>query len=341
MANMTEDEIAEAIVEYVSSNEKRSQSRREWNRQKALARTERKQQQQKKKQQRAPQQLVPPTNETQVARESLFEPNVTALEEKRRRQAEKSRRAYETRLQRQAAKKGNTKKLLWKQDVSDNKCISPANDSVRTALDHGKQSRYTPTEAIRRIHQALDMNEVPDARWVERATREKKIGVRKSVFLRILSECFNIRGKRWLPIDNVEQESTDEEPVFLQYRSADELGNACLVLLVGEREESLEPSPMDAMQKTIDALAQGNVPELSWLESITKPVQLDGRKEILIRILCDCFGLQNNSWLLADEDNSNMYPVNMNKRTEDELGESCLYLIRRREENVASTTSPV
>ena len=67
-----------------------------------------------------------------------------------------------------------------------------------------------PKDALRMIETALDEGATPHSQWVESAMVPSRLARRKEVFLSLLADCFGMRGRQWLPMDDKEE---SDEPV--------------------------------------------------------------------------------------------------------------------------------
>ena len=87
----------------------------------------------------------------------------------------------------------------------------------------------SPVEALERIEKSLDQGTVPASAWVKIVLEPTRLSGRKKIFLRILAECFELRGKERLPTDR--NDFASEGPPFLTQRSVSDLGEACMILI--------------------------------------------------------------------------------------------------------------
>ena len=214
---MSEGEVMEAIITYMNSNERRSDSRkkkklerrkhreatREWKRnvkQKAIqshaANATRAQASRRK--------------EKQASTSALsFTPSVETMLKLRAKRSEQSKRAFKTRLQNTNSSETSSSKEMAK--------LRPvfARDSDDDSDD------ISPIQAILRIDMALDHNKLPCAGDVEIMLKPGRLGRRRDVLRRILSDCFDLRG-RCVPSSN------EGELLFVTKCSIDELGSFVL-----------------------------------------------------------------------------------------------------------------
>ena len=155
LAAMTEDEIEDAIREYMTSQSKRNKSRTKT----------------RSKQKAA---LIShlSSNTTRLSRDALLNQDKNAMLQAKKRRSEQAKRAYQTRLLNNPDREEASVK------------------SVRV-LPVGS----TAQDALLRIEASLDQKEVPKLTDVELIMKPAKLGKRKDLLRRILRECYNLRGR--------------------------------------------------------------------------------------------------------------------------------------------------
>jgi hypothetical protein len=176
LSSLTEGEIADAICSYVGANRKRSFSRQ-------ISLQERKAALQK-----------PPSIQA-LPRDYLLQQDPAVLIENRRKRARRASQAYQKRLDNESFQRdGQRRRQASAKRAADGKA------SARTI----SQAR-TPDAALQRITADLDDERIPAILDVELILEPIRLGRRKDVLRRILSVCFDLRGKC------VPDESTLEE----------------------------------------------------------------------------------------------------------------------------------
>ena len=216
VANMTQDEMSQAIVEYVLANRKRSTSQLAWRQQQAETR---------QRQQNPVLKHVDMSTLKKLPRDALLQVNKTELEERQKARSERARKAYETRRQRQGLQ---AKKLASKSE-NPARGRSPTRKTADPKLNNDSPS---PSDALQRIETALDKSQMPKLEWVELAMEPSRLKGRKEALVRILKDCFGLHGKQRLPIDpHSNKNGRDDEPNSIILRSVGELGQSCIMLL--------------------------------------------------------------------------------------------------------------
>lgn len=261
LANLTADEMKDAIVEYVMANQKRAASRRAWAaaQQEARQKRQRMQHHHDHQKQQQPQSLgtllpqdlnngtsptatsfVTGTTDHPLDRDALLQVNQTALQLRREARAARARRAYQTRMQRQQEQQESTEKTAKgdkKRGRARSKSVAasgdkepavlmpisfPATDSYYDDYDDVSLDHLPPAEILKRIEQLVQDDRLPPSRWVSHIIPPTRLARRKDVLLVVL-KALGCRGKQQLP--------GMEEPAFLTQLSVSELGKACVVLL--------------------------------------------------------------------------------------------------------------
>jgi hypothetical protein len=193
LASMTEEEIAEAIRTYITSKQKRVDSRA-----KTLV------------EQKAA--LNPPKNEKKLPRDILWMEDTSALKEAQLKRSERAKILYETRLKnRQENVQSDAKKR-----------------TTRIPREIFSSSRDpSPKEALLRIASDLDQGELPLIEDIELILKPDKLGMRKDLLRRILNDHFDLRGK-CVPVDLDDPEG---DKVFATKCCIPDLGNFVIHLL--------------------------------------------------------------------------------------------------------------
>jgi hypothetical protein len=161
MASMTEEELNEAIQTYINANRKRSRSH------KANARRNQEPQ------------IDNSENETSNQPLSMTADEMT-LREAQQKRSERAVLAYKTRVINQRKKQGKKQK--------------PDRTEFHESLKQ-LAIENTPKDAIIRIEADLDMGRMPAATDVRLILKPGRMSRRKIVLVRILSDCFDLRGK--------------------------------------------------------------------------------------------------------------------------------------------------
>ena len=173
MVALTPHEIEEAIRTYVSAKQRRRISRESTRRQRQKQLQWDALQLEKEKTRLANKQ-----EDVLVSRDALLQQDPDQLEEARRRRSERAKLAYQTRS---ARRKTNSKKQQQQQQGQQAIAAGP--------------TPTTPHEALLRVQGDLDASRLPSAGDVELMLEPSRLARRKDVLRRILSECFDLRGK--------------------------------------------------------------------------------------------------------------------------------------------------
>jgi hypothetical protein len=202
LASMSEDEIAEAIRSFIRSNRKRVSSRAET----------------LKKRKETLQEPPPPRDQIMLqkplARDSLLMEDPEAMKEARRKRSELAKKLYQTRLK-------NKAELLLLESATR----KPSKKRFRK--EGNLPAGPTPMDALLRIEGNLDEGNLPQVDDVQLILIPTKLGKRKELFYRILSECFDMRGK-CVPKDLNDPQG---DTIFATQSSIPQLGNFVISLL--------------------------------------------------------------------------------------------------------------
>jgi hypothetical protein len=224
MVALTEDEIAEAIRVYVKSNRKR-----------VLSRT-RTLEKRKSDIEWDPSSINKGSGEV-LDRESLLRRDPAALEEAQRRRSESAKQAYQKRLENKATKE----------------------ESIKLVPSSHSEAAATPTEALLRIQSDLDASRMPAIADVELMLEPSKLSSRKDVLRRILSTCFDLRGK-CIPADFMESGKinvSSKRMVFVTHCAIDLIGAFVLVKL--KETEPTKTSAGKASPEEDEPITSGNI----------------------------------------------------------------------------------
>ena len=189
LTKLSEEEIGEAIRTYVVSKRRRSEST--------------KQTLQKRKEA-----LLQPNPDTPLPRDLLLTQDPETMRELQRRRSEKAKKAYATRLEKKD--KGSKKTTTVSTDI---RSLAVRKASVSTAS--------TPRDALLRMQIDLEEGKLPHITDVELVLQPLKLGKRKDMLRRILSDHFDLRGK-CVPVDPDLPETSDM--IFVTQCSIAQLG---------------------------------------------------------------------------------------------------------------------
>lgn len=228
---MSEDEVMEAIVTYLNSNERRSESRKK----KKLLRSKHRQVTREWK--RNVKQKAIECHDANATRVDLsrkerqastrtlsFTPSVETMKKLRAKRSEQSKRAFQTRLMNTNSSETSSSKEMAKLRRNYEK-----EDSEYDSDD------ISPIQAILRIDMALDHNMLPSASDVGIMLKPGRLGRRRFVLRRILNDCFDLRGK-CVPSSDVDKEG---DLLFVTKCTIDELGSFVLSKM-SEKESNNE-----------------------------------------------------------------------------------------------------
>jgi hypothetical protein len=167
LLKLSEEEIADAIRTYVVSKRRRTEST--------------KQTLQKRKEA-----LLAPNPDTPLPRDLLLRQDPETMRELQRRRSEKAKKAYASRLEKKD--KGSKTSTV----STDIRSLAVRKASVSTAA--------TPRDALLRMQIDLEEGKIPQITDVELVLQPLKLGKRKDMLRRILSDHFDLRGK-CVPVD--------------------------------------------------------------------------------------------------------------------------------------------
>lgn len=202
---MTGDEVAEAIVTYLTANQRKSESRKSIKDKRQLERESFKEWKEKVKQEAhdskiieqnitmrdVVQKLKPPLNDDVLS----FSPSVETMKRLRAQRSEKSRRTFQTRLDNRKANlsSSSSKKRnnMLRMHTQENKYTENDLTNLNDQLEGGT----SPMQAILHVDMALDNNDLPSPIDVEIILKPGRLGRRRATLIRILRERFDLRGK--------------------------------------------------------------------------------------------------------------------------------------------------
>mmetsp|Transcript_4275 Transcript_4275/g.7945 ORF Transcript_4275/g.7945 Transcript_4275/m.7945 type:complete len:552 (-) Transcript_4275:350-2005(-) len=199
---MTEDEVAEAIITYLTANQRKSESRksnkdkrqieresfREWRKQVKDEARKSKLSEPNNTLRDIVQKVLPSSNDDSLS----FSPSVETMKRLKAQRSEKSKKAFQTRL---ANNKANpSKKIIKARRSRDEDSNDIENDDAAT-FDDQPEGEISPMQALLHVDTALDHNEIPSPIDVDIILKPGRLGRRRDTLRRILSECFDLRGK--------------------------------------------------------------------------------------------------------------------------------------------------
>jgi len=189
--SMSESEVTEAILTHIVSNQRKSESSR-----KSKSTREKERESFREWRGQVKQAAIDaPKNQTititmkEIARKLSptsvndtlsFSPSTEAMTKLKKQRSEKSIRAFQARL---VNRKSNTvaKRITLRQSSNEK-------------MD-GSNSTISPVQALLLIDEALDHGRLPSPRDIETILHPGRLGRRRETFRRVLSECYDLRGK--------------------------------------------------------------------------------------------------------------------------------------------------
>lgn len=201
MAALSLDEIAEAIRSYRLSKRKRSRSRRKFLDQRINAIN------------RNYTASFDTDSHLPIPRDYFVQDDVSKMREIQRKRSERAKQIYRKRLENESSSGANGGKRRDKKY----EFVFP---------DESLPAASTPNEALIRINASLDAYQFPSIHDVELALTPKRLVNRKDTFIRILKDCFGLRGKC---IPAMIDESTGDENMDVALRFVTE----CPIDLLG------------------------------------------------------------------------------------------------------------
>lgn len=254
LASLSEEEVTEAIITYLQANQRKSEARKN---NKKFKEAERMALRQWRKNVQIETEIARDNGETTMKGILLkadppssmenalsFEPSAEIMQKIQKIRGEKSKRAFATRMANTKTKNGAS---------TSGKGISKLRRSPKEDgnPEHGEddideEGTRSPMQSILLIDMALDNNDTPSPIDVETILKPGRLGRRRHVLRRILSECFDLRGKcvpRYVK-DGVAtagedgddhqsmiEKEKEEELLFVTKCTIDELGSFVLAKL--------------------------------------------------------------------------------------------------------------
>ncbi|KAL7488377.1 hypothetical protein ACHAW6_013930 [Cyclotella cf. meneghiniana] len=184
---LSEEDVAAAIISYVRANERMSEAKKKLKRKRLAEREDFSQWKialQKEAEGIALEMKITNSTRRDIGQKSIslsFEPSPNVMKNLRNKRSHKSKRAYQNRLQKSMG----------------NATCPPGNEMAkfRHNFSRDESGSDKSIQAILRINNALDSNQIPSIVDVETILEPGRLGRRKAILLRILSECFGLRGK--------------------------------------------------------------------------------------------------------------------------------------------------
>lgn len=223
--SMSESEVSEAILAHINSNHRKSESRKGNKDKRQVEREDFREWREQVKRdalnatdivRRMKARPASSANENKLS----FSPSIDALKKLNKRRSEQSKKAFQTRV-------ANIKPV-------------PSTSVKITKLSRGSEQEVrrddldetvvvtSPMQAILHIDMALDHNRLPSPNHVEMILRPGRLGRRRETLRRILSECFDLRGKC---VPNPRNISDEDSLLFVTKCGIEELGNYVLLKL--------------------------------------------------------------------------------------------------------------
>lgn len=200
--SMSEVEVTDAILTYLISNHRKSESQKS-NKDKRKVEREsfREWREQVKQEARdAPMNQTIAIQMKAIARKVSstsnntllsFTPSVSMMTKLKKKRSEKSRRAFQARLSNNKAAASTSKKITLRR-------TSNAEVDSGRGSDNDEFLFYrviSPVQALLHIDMELDHNRMPKTADVEIVLKPGRLGRRRDTLRRILSECYDLRGK--------------------------------------------------------------------------------------------------------------------------------------------------
>ena len=247
--DMSEDEVAEAIITYLSSNQRKSESRKSNKDKRRIEREafrrwreEVKQEARKSKvrndQNRTvevtmkdmAQKVIPPSSEDDPL---SFSPSVESMKDIKAKRSEKSRIAFQTRRanSKQAQSSSTLKKVkLTKMRRNDENSADEVHYTDLLMMMNAEE--ISPVQALLHIDFDLDHKRNPNPTDVKTILKPGRLGRRRDTLRRILSVCFDLRGKCVPPLHSSDD---SEDLLFVTNCKIDDLGAFVLTKLRSEQ----------------------------------------------------------------------------------------------------------
>eukprot|EP00804_Cyclotella_cryptica_P025057 CCRYP_016526-RA/>CCRYP_016526-RA protein AED:0.33 eAED:0.33 QI:0/-1/0/1/-1/1/1/0/298 len=184
---LSEEEVAAAIISYVRAKKRMSEAKKKLKKKRLTEREQFLQWKNALKREAegiALQMKVSNSTRRDVGQKSIplsFEPSPDVMKSLKDKRSQKSKRAYEKRSQ----------KSMF------NATCPPGHEMTkfRHTFSRDENGSDESIQAILRINNALDSNQIPSIADVETILKPGRLGRRKAILLRILSECYGLKGK--------------------------------------------------------------------------------------------------------------------------------------------------
>ena len=227
--SLSDDEVDEAVSTYFESNRKKSASRKNNKQLKQLERKEFRDWRNKVKL-AAAEAAVDTSNIASTMKELAkrtrsesrlsFNPSTEEMRTIRKKRSNKSTIAYQTRLANEAVT-GIPKSMLTPKSI----------DTEIMNISDKEREEVSPVQALLHIDQALVHDQLPSADDVIIILEPGRLGRRRDILRKILSQCFGLRGK-CVPV--FEDGVVSDELLFATKCTIQQLGSFVLKKLNGE-----------------------------------------------------------------------------------------------------------
>jgi hypothetical protein len=162
----------------------------------------------------------PATLSSRLSRDSLFSPDATTLQENQRKRSQRAKQIYKKRLEKSGLSNQDSKNQV---------------QAAKSTTKHLPQGS-TPQDAMVRIVSNLDAGILPSVEDVEIIMKPGKIGKRREVLRKILSNHFDLRGK-CVPSSSSSSSLSDGELEFVTKCAIDDLGAFVMDLIRKEKRK--------------------------------------------------------------------------------------------------------
>lgn len=235
--SMSEAEVSEAILAHLNANNRKSESRR-GNKDKRQVERESFREWREQVKREALNATANSTKSVLTANKKedalSFSPSIDAMKQLKKRRSDKSKRAFRTRISNTQSIPSTSVKItkLPRGSSSEHEDMRHDNNdryTIRTDSPDEIEEVTSPMQAILHIDMALDHNLWPSPKHVEIILKPGRLGRRRETLRRILSECFDLRGK-CVPDPNASGDGEDSL-LFVTQCGIDELGAFVLAKL--------------------------------------------------------------------------------------------------------------
>lgn len=196
--DMSEENVTEAILSYLIANQRKSESRKSNKYKRQKERESFREWREEVKQEAEQTNITTSTDVKDLARKVgpssnegalSFSLSVEKMKELKAKRSEKSRQAFQTRL---ANSKANTSSSSSTKKMRK---LRRSYDQENEIENDDMSWEISPMRALLHIDTALDNNRLPSPTDVETILIPGRLGRRRDTLRRILSECFDLRGK--------------------------------------------------------------------------------------------------------------------------------------------------